>query len=104
MFSDLASGQKGRSPRASQPIDERYGEIEDTGQSCRVCVGKESPNSRNDRPGGIGLDSLFPRTSHFRARLLHHLHQNLSGFCRVAHFSQECNASAPHAVLRFQRT
>jgi len=29
-----------------------------------------------------------------RTRLLHHLYQNLSGFCRIAHFSQECDASA----------
>jgi hypothetical protein len=29
--------------------------------------------------------------------LLHHLYQNLSGFYRVAHFSQKCNASASHA-------
>ena len=59
----------------------------------------------NGQDAGLGVggfDSLFLRTSHFRARLLHHLYQNLPGFCRVAHFSQECNASAPHAILGFQ--
>jgi hypothetical protein len=33
--------------------------------------------------------------------LLQHLHQNLSGFRRIAHFTQECDAGAPHTTLGY---
>jgi hypothetical protein len=51
------------------------------GQSaCWMCAG--------------GRDSLCPR-----ARLLDHLHQHLSSFCRIAYFSQKCDTDATQAVL-----
>jgi hypothetical protein len=47
------------------------------------------------------VSRLGHRTSGFQSCLLHHLDQSLSGFGRVPHFSQECNAGASHAIARF---
>ena len=62
----------------------------------------EPAQSILDRAKVGGRVSLFMRMSHFRACILYHLYQDFSGFCRVANFSQECNASPPHPILSSQ--
>ena len=58
------------------------------------------------RQGGWGLDPGPMDRWNIHARspltsLLHHLHQSLSGFCRIAHFTQECDAGAPYTTLGY---
>jgi hypothetical protein len=99
-------------------IEERYDDfaefyrISAAQQKCRRRRHFSEPHSRGDgcesrnhfevqRLSVLRRDWFGHRISRFQACLLHHLDQNLSGFCRVAHFSQECNASASHTIVRF---
>jgi hypothetical protein len=91
---------------------------EDRGHFCVVGVflchsepaffaGEETDVGRKQRIARViklrfGMTNCSLRVLRSCARLLHHLHENFSGFVGIAHLPQERNARTFHSILGLQ--